>query len=319
MAELDTVYATTLAAIPPAATKDEGVRVGAAAAKAMLDARATDGYMATYTFDLRADAGRWRPLSAAATDPDAWVGNLKPFTIQSPSQFRSKGPNALTSAAYAKDYNEVKSLGARTSTTRTADETTAAIFWQFAPTVLYNRLARDLSTARQLDTTREARLLAMINLAAADGAISCWNDKYNWYFWRPRAAIQEAGTDGNAATEPDPAWEPLFHALTQTTPPLGTPPFPDHPSGHGCVSGAVLRTFREFFGTDKIAFDMWSGRYPTQPRHFTAFSQAMKEIIDARVWGGIHFRYADQQGAIMGKKVGFWLQKHYFQPVRATK
>src|SRR4029450_398856 len=100
----------------------------------------------------------------------------KPFTIQSPSQFRSKGPNALTSAAYAKDFNEVKSLGARTSTTRTADQTTAAIFWQFAPTVLYNRLARDLSTARQLDTTREAPPLAMINRAAADGESPRWHE-----------------------------------------------------------------------------------------------------------------------------------------------
>jgi hypothetical protein len=213
----------------------------------------------------------------------------------------------------------VKSLGARTSTTRTPDQTTAAIFWQFAPTVLYNRLARDLSTARQLDTAREARLLAMINLAAADGAISCWNDKYRWYFWRPRAAIQEAATDGNAATVPDPTWEPLFHALTQTTPPLANPPFPDHPSGHGCVSGAVLRTFREVLGRNRIAFDIHSGRYPGQPRHFTSFSQAMKEVVDARVWGGIHFRYADQQGAMMGKKVAFWLQKHYFRPVRGTK
>jgi hypothetical protein len=319
VAELDTTYAATLAAIPPAATKDEGVRVGAAAAKAMLDARATDGYMAPYTFDLRPDSGRWRPMTATALDPDAWVGNLKPFTIQSPSQFRSKGPNALTSTAYAKDFDEVKSLGARTSTTRTADQTTAAIFWQFAPTVLYNRLARDLSAARQLDTMREARLLAMINLAAADGAISCWNDKYHWYFWRPRAAIQEAATDGNAATVPDPAWEPLFHALTQTTPPLANPPFPDHPSGHGCVSGAVLRTFREVLGANRIAFDIHSGRYPGQPRHYTSFSQAMKEVVDARVWGGIHFRYADQQGAMMGKKVAFWLQKHYFQPVRRAK
>ena len=319
VAELDTAYATTLGTIPAGATKDEGVRVGAAAAKAMLDARATDGYMAAYTFDLRADAGRWRPLTAAAIDVDAWVGNLKPFTIQSPSQFRSKGPHALTSAAYAKDFDEVKSLGARLSTTRTADQTMAAIFWQFAPTVLYNRLARDLSAARQLDNAREARLLAMINLAAADGAISCWNDKYQWYFWRPRAAIQEAATDGNAATVPDPAWEPLFHALTPTTPPLATPPFPDHPSGHGCVSGAVLRTFREVFGTDRMSFDMWSGRFPNTPRHFEAFSQVMKEIVNARVWGGIHFRYADQQGAIMGKKVAYWLQKNYFRPVRGAK
>ena len=285
----------------------------------MLAARATDGYLAPYTFDLRPDAGWWRPVTAAATDPDAWVGNLKPFTMESPSQFRSKGPNALTSTAYTKDFNEVKAVGALKSATRTADQTTAAIFWQSAPAVIYNRLARDLSAARGLDTPREARLLAMMNLAAADGSISCWNDKYHWNFWRPRAAIQEAANDGNPNTAPDPTWESLFHASTATTPPLGTPPFPDHPSGHGCVSGAVFRTFREVFGTDKVSFDVFSTRFPTQPRHFDRFSLALKEIVNARVWGGIHFRTADVQGAGIGKKVGFWVQKHYFTPLRPSR
>ena len=319
VAELDAAYAKTLEPIPSGATKDEGIRVGAAAAAAMLAARATDGYLAPFTFDLRADAGRWRPLTATATDPDAWVGNLKPFVIESPSQFRSKGPNALTSTGYTKDFNEVKAIGSLKSTTRTADQTTAAIFWQSPPTVLYNRLARDLSAARGLDTRREARLLAMVNLAAADGAIACWNDKYHWSFWRPRAAIQEAATDGNPDTVADPTWEPLFHASTATTPALVTPPFPDHPSGHGCVSGAVFRTFREVFGTDKVGFDVFSTRFPTQPRHFDRFSLALKEVVNARVWGGIHFRTADVQGATIGKKVGFWLQKHYFTPLRPSR
>ena len=319
VAEVDAAYAKTLEPIPSGATKDEGIRVGAAAAAAMLAARANDGYLAPFTFDLAPDAGRWRPLTSTATDPDAWVGNMKPFVIESASQFRSKGPNSLTSAAYTKDFNEVKAIGSLKSTTRTADQTTAAIFWQFAPTVFWNRLARDLAAARGLDNRKEARLLAMVNLAAADGAIACWNDKYHWNFWRPRAAIQEAAGDGNPNTVPDPSWEPLFHASTATTPPLGTPPFPDHPSGHGCTSGAVLRTFREFFGTDRIAFDLYSGRYPTQPRHFERFSLALKEIVDARVWGGIHFRTADVQGATIGKKVGFWLQKHYFTPLRANR
>ena len=319
VAELDAAYGKTLEPIPSGATKDEGIRVGAAAAAAMLAARATDGYLAPFTFDLRADAGRWRPLTATATDPDAWVGNLKPFVIESPSQFRSKGPNALTSTAYTKDFDEVKAIGSLKSTTRTADQTTAAIFWQSPPTVLYNRLARDLSAARGLDTRREARLLAMVNLAAADGAIACWNDKYHWSFWRPRAAIQEAATDGNPDTVADPTWEPLFHASTATTPALVTPPFPDHPSGHGCVSGAVFRTFREVFGTDKVGFDLFSTRFPTQPRHFDRFSLALKEVVNARVWGGIHFRTADVQGATIGKKVGFWLQKHYFTPLRPSR
>jgi hypothetical protein len=155
----------------------------------------------------------------------------------------------------------------------------------------------------------------MVNLAAADGAIACWNEKYYWNFWRPRAAIQEADTDDNSATEADPTWEPLFHPSTATTPALITPPFPDHPSGHGCVSGAVLHTFRAFFGTDTLAFDVHSGRFPGQPRHFAGFTGALEEIIDARVWGGIHFRLADEQGAVIGKKVARYERRHYFQRV----
>jgi hypothetical protein len=319
VAALDTAYQATLAEIPDGPIEQGGIEAGEAAAAAMLAARTNDGYLASFTPAIGTDPGDWRPIGWPATpafDPDGWVGNLKPFVIESTSQFRSDGPNELTSAEYAEDYAEVKELGALVSTKRTADQTTAAVFWQFAPAVLWNRLARDLAAPSRfgLDTFKQARLYAMVNLAAADGAISCWNDKYYWSFWRPRAAIREGDTDGNAATIGDPTWESLFHPSTGAG--LGTPPFPDHPSGHGCVSGAVLRSFREFFGTDKIAFDMHSGRFPGQPRHFNGFSLAMQEIVDARVWGGIHFRTADVEGAVMGKKVGFWLQKHYFNPVK---
>ena len=315
VAGLDAAYGATLAGIPDGASETEGISAGAAAASAMLTARNGDGFLAPFVFDIGAAAGDWRPVTPTALDPDPWVGNLKPFLIESPSQFRSEGPNPLTSAAYADEFNEVKEIGALNSSTRTADQTTAAIFWQFAPAPLWNRLARDVSAADGVTTVDEARLLAMINLAGADAAISCWNDKYYWNFWRPRAAIREADTDGNPATVADPDWESLFHPSTPTSPPLATPPFPDHPSGHGCLSGAVLDTFSEFFGTDKVSFDVNSGRFPGQPRHFDRFSRALKEIIDARVWGGIHFRTADVQGAVIGKKVAHYLQKHYFQPV----
>ena len=316
VAGLDNAYMATLAAIPDGPMKDEGVRVGAAAAAAMLAARQNDGFLAPFTFVIGLDPGDWRPVTPTALDPDAWIGELKPFLIESPSQFRTEGPLPLSSAAYAEEFNEVKELGSLNSSTRTADQTTAAIFWQFAPIAFWNRLARDLSAEHGVAVADEARLLAMIDLAAADGAIGCWNDKYYWSFWRPRAAIREADTDGNPATEADPSWESLFHPSTPTTPPLATPPFPEHPSGHGCVSGAVLHTFQDFFGTDKVAFDMHSGRFPGQPRHFDRFSLALKEIIDARVWGGIHFRTADVQGAVIGNKVAHWGRKHYFQPQR---
>jgi hypothetical protein len=315
VAGLDSAYAATMAAIPNGRVKNEGVRVGAAAAAAMLAARDDDGFMAPFDFVIGSDPGDWRPLTPTALDPDPWVGNLTPFLIESPSQFRSAGPNALTSAAYAEEFAEVKELGALNSSTRTADQTTAAIFWQAPPAALWNRLARDLSAEQDISVAGEARLLAMVNLAAADGAIACWNEKYYWNFWRPRAAIQEADTDENPATVADPTWEPLFHPSTATTPSLITPAFPDHPSGHGCVSGAVLHTFRTFFGTDTLAFDVHSGRFPGQPRHFVGFTRALKEIIDARVWGGIHFRTADVQGAVIGKKVARYLRGHYFQRV----
>ena len=322
VAGLDASYNATLAGIPDGPLEDDGVDAGEAAASAMLTARQNDGFLAPFAFTIGLDPGDWRPVgftvdppALGAVDPDPWVGNLKPFLITSPSQFRSKGPLPLRSRAYAKEFDEVKEIGALNSSTRTADQTTAAIFWQFAPIALWNRLARDLSAERDVAVVDEARLLAMINLAGADGAIGCWNDKYYWSFWRPRAAIREADTDGNPRTVADPAWESLFHASTATTPPLATPPFPDHPSGHGCLSGAVLNTFREFFGTDKVAFDVHSGRFPGQPRHFDRFSHALQEIVDARVWGGIHFRTADEQGALLGKKVARWLEKHYFEPV----
>ena len=136
-------------------------------------------------------------------------------------------------------------------------------------------------------------------------------------FQEPIKAIREADTDGNPATDADPTWWPLFHPTTPvfSGPPLVTPPFPDHPAGHTCATSAIVHTLQNFFGTDKIAFSAFSNRSGTT-RSFERFSDANKEVIDARVWGGIHFRTADTQGAVLGKKVAQYLDKHYFQPVQ---
>jgi hypothetical protein len=309
-------YDVSLAAIPDGPAKDGGIEVGETSAAAMLAARANDGRGGPFTFVFGTEPGEWRkspPLFLV--DPSPWVGNVTPFLVPSAEMLRSDGPDALTSDEYAADFNELKSLGSLTSTRRTADQTMAAIFWQAQPGVLYGGVMRALSARYGLTTAQNARLFAMVSLAAADGAIGCWNDKYYWNFWRPIDAIHEADTDGNAATEADPGWKPLFDPSTATAPSLSTPAFPDHPAGHGCVSGGVLHAMQEFFGTDKIAFDVVSPRFPTQPRHFKRFSHALKEVIDARVWGGIHFRRADVVGAVIGKKVAHWMRKHYFQPV----
>jgi hypothetical protein len=319
---LDAAYASTLASIPDGLIKQGGIAAGKAAAEAMLGFRGNDGFLAPFTPVIGTEPGDWRPIgwpSAPVYDPDAWVGNEKPFLIESPAQFRSHGPNSLTSGLYAKEFNEVKEIGALNSTTRTDDQTKAAVFWQFAPIALWNTLGRELADRYNLNTADQARFYAMFNLAAADGAISCWNDKYYWSFWRPRAAIREGDTDGNPKTIGDPNWESLFSPATVTTPPLGTPPFPDHPSGHGCVSGATLSAMADFFGKDKVEITVVGGRSLNgvliPPRHFDRFSDALDEIIEARIWGGIHFRTADETGAAIGKDVAHYLRKHYFKPV----
>jgi hypothetical protein len=229
---------------------------------------------------------------------------------------RTDGPNALRSRAYAKDFNEVKEVGSLNSTTRTADETDAAIFWQDHVFGLWNRVFRTLATSRQLNIVDSARLFAAENLAAADAAIGCWNDKYHWNSWRPITAIREAASDGNRATEADPTWTPLFDPSTPVAAPpaLVTPPFPEHPSGHNCAAGAIVRTLRYFFGTDRIAFTASSNKSGTT-RTFDRFSDALEENINARVWAGIHFRTADVQGVRLGKKVARYLHRHYLQPV----
>jgi PAP2 superfamily len=310
-------YDAYIAGLPddPPGSRDAGIAIGETTARAMLIDRQNDGRFGPSPTPYPVAPGVWRPTPPFfANDPAPWVGNVRPFLMQSPSQFRTEGPNALTSAAYAEDFNEVKEIGSLTSTTRTADETDAAIFWQG---VLWNTIFRTLAASQNLNIVDSARLFAMENLAAADATIGCWNDKYYWQLWRPITAIREADTDGNPATEADPAWLPLFDPATPVCnlPSLVTPPFPDHPSGHASGSSAIVHTLQNFFGTDKIAFSAFSTKSCTT-RSFDQFSDALKEVIDARVWSGIHFRTADTQGAVLGKKVAHYLKKNYFQPVQ---
>jgi hypothetical protein len=261
--------------------------------------------------------GAWRPTPPSfAMDPAPWVGNVRPFLVPSVDLLRTAGPNPLTSRAYARDFNEIKSIGALHSTTRTPDETGAAIFWQDHAFALWNRAFRNIAADRGLSLADSARMLAMTNLAAADAAIGCWHEKYRWNFWRPITAIREAGTDGNPATTADKDWLPLFDPSTPVAPgapPMVTPPFPDNPSGHTCATGAIVRTLQHFFGTDRVPFSMRSNESGTI-RHFAALSDALREVINARVWAGIHFRTADVEGAQLGETVARYERRHYFQP-----
>jgi hypothetical protein len=283
----------------------------------MLAARADDGRFGPFTLVFGTTPGVYRPtLPLFAQDPAPWVGNVRPFLVPRVAMLRSDGPNALTSRAYARDLNEIKSVGALNSSTRSADQTAVAIFWQDHAFALWNRAFRTIAADRGLPIADSARLLAMENLAAADAAIGCWNDKYRWNTWRPITAIREADSDGNPATTADPNWTPLFDPATPVAAPpaLVTPPFPEYPSGHNCAAGSILTTLGNFFGTDRVAFTLHSNKSGTT-RTFDRLSATLRENIDARVWAGIHFRTSDIQGALLGRKVADYLHEHYFQPV----
>ena len=282
----------------------------------MLAARKDDGRFGPFTPVYGTTPGIYRPtLPAFAPDPAPWVGNVRPFVVPSVEMLRTRPPHPLTSRAYARELNEIKDVGALHSTTRTPDQTSAAIFWQDHAFALWNRTFRTLATNRKLDIVDSARLFATENLAAADAAIGCWNNKYRWNTWRPITAIREAATDGNRATEGDPDWLPLFDPSTPVAAPPAfvTPPFPEYPSGHNCAAGAILGSLRYFFHTDRVAFSASSNKNATT-RSWHSLSEALQENINARVWAGIHFRQADLAGVALGKKVARYLHNHDLQP-----
>ena len=291
----------------------KGIAAGEAAADAMLADRANDGRYVPLNPPLQGgtDPGEWRPLSAdpAASDPFAWVSQVEPFTLTSPSQFRTAGPHALTSDAYTQEYNEVKAFGSATGSTRTPAQEALAQFYLTNPFEMFNRAFRTLAAERGLTIVEQARLFAMLGLAVADSSINCWNDKVFWGFWRPITAIREGENDGNPNTAGDPSWAPMAG---------GTPPYSDHVSGYNCVTAGFMYAAKAFFGTDEMAFSVTKAG-TTDTRHFVRFSDVCIDTVNVRVYHGVHFRAADVQGEILGKNVAEWLAAHYFQPVKWNK
>jgi hypothetical protein len=303
MPAIEAAYQATLAAIADGPAKAGGIATGAAAASDMLAARAGDGRFGAFRFTQSTDPGGWRLVPpATVTDPAAWLKDVTPFVLRDPDRFRGQGPHKLGSRAYAIDFDEVKAIGSATSSIRTPDQTASANYWGLSnATATMASVIRSVANTQGGSQADHARLLARVYTNAADALIVTWRDKARYSFWRPFTAIREAASDGNDATVADPNWTAL----------IATPPYPDHPSGLSAFGSAVVDTMQHFYGRDAATF---SGTTPTGvTRQFASFSQLVDDIVEARIWSGIHFRFADEEAAQLGRKVAHWGNRHAFR------
>jgi hypothetical protein len=296
---------------------DPGTAVGAQAAANLIARRTNDGRFPLPTpppFLGGPAIGEWRPTPsllpgtppAFAPGLTPWVATVTPFTMQSGSQFRLGPPPALSSDQWAEDYNEVKSLGSLNSTARTPEQTDIGYFWADSGPILWQNALRYLARNYLRDIGDSARMYALAEAAIADAQIACWDSKYFYVFWRPITAIRLGDQDGNPATVVDTTWQPL----------INTPNFPEYPSGHANVSSAATNALRLFFGSDVRSFQMTT----TNPlavqktRTFARFTQAEQEVVDARVYVGIHYRNSDNAARAQGHAVANWVFRNYFLP-----
>jgi PAP2 superfamily len=300
---LDATYAAYLATIPDGRAKANGIAVGDQVAEAILELRANDGRNAVVPY-VQPSPG---PGVYEPTGPVVLGTNLplvRPLVIRFASQFRPPGPSRLTSRQYTRDFNEVKSLGRADSTVRTPEQTATALFWTDNDIAQWNRGMLRLAVAKGLDAAETARMLALAHAAGGDAMIGCFEAKYHYTFWRPLHAIPRADTDGNPATAPDPSWVPL----------RTTPPFPEYPSAHACHSGAVTTVLAALFGSGPVSFTLDS-LVTGQTRSYRRFEDALREVNNARVWAGFHFRTACVDGSVLGKGVARFVLANAFQPV----
>lgn len=282
---------------------DPGLAVGRAAADAIITLRATDGASKAnypYTAPGAGLPGVWVPEGPAPIVAPGW-GKVTPWVLNSGSQFRPDAPPALDSGRYARDFNETKAFGSLSSTDRTDYQTQIALFWNGSPSAIWNSVARVVVDARSLDVSSAARTFALMYIAAADASIACWDAKYTYNFWRPITAIHRADEDGNDATAPDAAWQPL----------ITTHQHPEYPSGHSTNSSAMATALAYLFGDDPgVLLTASSPTAPTFPRYWTTFSQGVDEVLDARVYIGFHFRTSDEVGARVGRQVARFVALH---------
>ncbi|MCI0540733.1 MAG: phosphatase PAP2 family protein [Verrucomicrobiales bacterium] len=313
----DQLLETWFDKIPPGTNRESSLAFGRTIGQRMLDWRTADGASTTVPYIPRTEPGQWLRTAPYFRPPDLphWA-DLAPFAMTNRAQFRPPGPPALNSAGYAADFNQVKSLGAANSSTRTTEQTEIARFWSdFSYTVTppghWNQIAQDVAKRRKQTLAENARLFALLNVGLADAAIIAWDAKFHFNLWRPITAIQEAGHDDNPETAADANWEPL----------LATPAFPEYVSGHSTFSGVAAELLAQFTGSERMAFSVGSDSLPGMKRSFVSFSECAEEIGMSRIYGGIHFLSADLDGLAAGKELGRYLVSHFFtaSPYRSER
>jgi hypothetical protein len=322
-AELNAAYQNSLTSIPAGPAKTLGIQIGSTAASRILTARTSDGAYLLPVVDPNYPQGttpgkyKFTPGFAFVFEP-LW-GSVRPFALRSSRDFYPGPPYSINSNRYAKDFDEVKSLGGdnlSTPSARTPDQTEIALFWYEASPTMWNRIARSASEISQLGLWENARVFALLNIALADGYIGSFEAKYDFNFWRPVTAIHEGDADGNNDTTGDPSWTPL----------RPTPPIPDHDSGHAVEGGAGAEVLERVFG-ERFRFRTCSSALPVGSRcsdpvpvyrFYNSFSQAALENGLSRIYIGFHFRRAVMEGIEHGRSIGKWTFQNHLRPVHGN-
>jgi hypothetical protein len=306
-AALDASRAVSLGAIRDGQSKTDGVKVGEAAAAAMIQLRANDGSAPPQTFlPASNDPGIWQP-TPPAFGPGILLQwrNVTPFGIRSSDQFRLRPPPALTSQKYRRDYDEVKNVGEINSTARPKDRADVARYYAITPpTQVFDLVVQQVSLAQKRSLSDNARAFALVNMAISDALVSVFDTKYFYVFWRPVTAIRAGDTDGNPNTESDVNWTPF----------ITTPSFPGYASAHAAGSGAARKVCELLFGAAGHTITLSNPALADVVLYYTAFHDITADVDDARVYGGIHFRFDQKAGNRLGRKVGEYVCEHNLRP-----
>ena len=305
--EFNAMLKEYLAAIPVGAAKDNGIKLGEAVAAEIAARRAHDGSDAADVYRPNTRPGVYVPTPITASS--MWP-NVMPFAMTSPSQFRPEPPIPLSGAQWAADYNEIKALGGKTSTARTARQTEDARFWLITGPQSYYPIARQLVAAKKMNVGESARFMALVAIAAADAYIAVFDAKYHYQFWRPITAIRNGDIDDNAATERDAAWQPIDN----------TPMHPEYPCAH-CITSAAVATVAETVlgGADVPEVTMTSSSAPGVTHRWTNLHAYTDEVSLARIYAGFHYRFSTQVGQEMGRKIAGFVVQTVMQPLSVAE